>query len=114
MLPKALLERANAEVRNLDTKLLSELRAYSSPPEAVYRTLAGALCAAGERKFDVLEWATVRPLLTAETLQRMVRVDAAAKGKRRRWRESGECTCGLTSEAVLKSKPTLLFHKWLA
>jgi len=115
LLPHKLQEHARATLRDLDPKLISELKSYNAPPDVIYRVCLGVYCVLGRKPKDLGGWSQVREALSEKLLGEMEAFDATARGKKLPWSRSRKATKGLSSDEVFKkgSLPVQILFKWL-
>ena len=115
LLPRKLQEHARGTLRDLDPKLIAELKSYNAPPDSVHRVCVGVYCVLGRKPKELGEWSRVREVLSEALLKEMEAFDATGRGKKLPWARSRKATKGLSSDEVFRkgSLPVLTLFKWL-
>ena len=116
LLPKKLLAYARKLLREMDVKLIAELKSYKSPPECVFRVMQSVMVVLEKKKLKALgEWNDVRSEIKDKIIDDATAIDATAKSKKEKWVDSKKGLKGLDAEDVVKkgSVPVQSFFKWL-
>ena len=116
-LPGRLMGYGRKLVGELTKDLISELKSYNSPPEAVFRVMSSVVLLVDRVKLgkDLGEWKDCKPKIDMDLVKECSAFDASLKGHKRQWVECRKASKGLTSDEVLKrgSAAVQSFQKWV-